>query len=76
MIYIDPSYNTDKDFVYKDNFARSREKDLTKSGQVNEKGNRLVPNLESNGQFPLNRLSIPTSTLKSKKNPKYRDYYF
>ncbi len=25
MIYIDPPYNTGKDFVYRDNFTQSRE---------------------------------------------------
>src|SRR5690606_12569914 len=33
MIYIDPPYNTGKDFVYKDNFAHSGEEELIESGQ-------------------------------------------
>ena len=32
MIYIDPPYNTGKDFVYKDNFARDAQEELLESG--------------------------------------------
>ena len=32
MIYIDPPYNTGKDFVYKDNFTRSADEELVESG--------------------------------------------
>ena len=48
MIYIDPPYNTGKDFVYKDNFAESTEEYLLESGQKDEEGNRLVANTDSN----------------------------
>ena len=32
LIYIDPPYNTGRDFVYKDSFARSKDEELVKSG--------------------------------------------
>ena len=68
MIYIDPPYNTGKDFVYKDNFARSREEELTESGQVDEEGNRLVQNLESNGRFHSDWLSMMYPRLRLARN--------
>lgn len=51
LIYIDPPYNTGKDFIYKDNFSQSREEYEAESGQRDEEGGRLVANLESNGRF-------------------------
>ena len=33
MIYIDPPYNTGKDFVYKDNFSKDAQEELIESGQ-------------------------------------------
>ncbi len=68
MIYIDPPYNTGKDFVYKDNFARSREEELMESGQVDEEGNRLVQNLESNGRFHSDWLSMMYPRLRLARN--------
>ena len=44
MNYIDPPYNTGKDFIYADNFAESIEEYLLDSDQKDEKGNRLVSN--------------------------------
>ena len=40
MIYIDPPYNTGKDFVYKDNFTKSREEYDVESKAVDEEGNK------------------------------------
>jgi adenine-specific DNA-methyltransferase len=68
MIYIDPPYNTGKDFVYKDNFARSREEELKESGQIDEKGGRLVANLESNGRFHSDWLSMMYPRLRLARN--------
>ncbi len=41
MIYIDPPYNTGKDFVYKDNFKSSKGEYEDKAGLVDDEGNRL-----------------------------------
>lgn len=51
LIYIDPPYNTGHDFIYKDNFKKSRDADRAENGDFDSNGNRLVPNLESNGRF-------------------------
>jgi adenine-specific DNA-methyltransferase len=64
MIYIDPPYNTGNDFVYNDDFAESVEDYLANSGQFDEQGNRLVPNLESNGRFHSDWLNMMYPRLK------------
>ncbi|WP_201353175.1 hypothetical protein [Hydrogenimonas urashimensis] len=51
MIYIDPPYNTGKDFVYKDNFTRSREAELIESGQMDEEGDGWWPTWRATGAF-------------------------
>ena len=68
MIYIDPPYNTGKDFIYKDNFAMANEDYQRESGQVDEDGNRLVVNSESNGRFHSDWLSMIYSRLKLARN--------
>lgn len=68
MIYIDPPYNTGKDFVYKDNFKRSVEEELEESGQIDETGGRLVANLESNGRYHSDWLSMMYPRLKLARN--------
>lgn len=68
MIYIDPPYNTGKDFVYKDNFTRSKEEELEASGQVDADGGRLVANLESNGRFHSDWLSMMYPRLRLARN--------
>lgn len=68
MIYIDPPYNTGKDFIYADNFAESTEEYLQDSGQKDDVGNRLVANTESNGRFHSDWLSMMYSRLKLSRN--------
>jgi len=51
MIYIDPPYNTGNDFVYRDNFAASREDYDEDAGVYDEDGDRLFRNTETNGRF-------------------------
>jgi|CZCB01.1.fsa_nt_gi adenine-specific DNA-methyltransferase len=68
MIYIDPPYNTGNDFVYKDDFAQSTDEYLANSGQFDENGNRLVPNLESNGRFHTDWLNMMYPRLKLAKD--------
>ncbi|MFW2114983.1 site-specific DNA-methyltransferase [Acinetobacter geminorum] len=68
MIYIDPPYNTGKDFIYSDNFAEDTEEFLKKSNQIDEEGSRLVANTESNGRFHSDWLSMMYSRLKLAKN--------
>lgn len=58
MIYIDPPYNTGNDFVYKDNFKQSTEDYLKSSGDIDEEGNRMEVNGESNGRFHSDWLNM------------------
>lgn len=51
LIYIDPPYNTGKDFVYDDDFSKTRAEYDAESGDYDEEGGRLVANPESNGRF-------------------------
>ena len=68
MIYIDPPYNTGNDFVYNDDFAESAEEYITRTGQLDEDGNRLVTNTESNGRFHTDWLNMIYSRLKLAKD--------
>lgn len=51
MIYIDPPYNTGKDFVYHDDSSRSQEDEDLAAGNIDELGNRYRKNTDSNGRF-------------------------
>ena len=68
MIYIDPPYNTGNDFVYNDDFAESAEEYLAHSGQLDEEGNRLVANTESNGRFHTDWVNMIYPRLKLAKD--------
>ena len=68
MIYIDPPYNTGNDFIYEDDFAENTEAFLEKSNQIDEEGNRLITNTDSNGRFHSDWLSMMYSRLKLAKN--------
>ncbi len=68
MIYIDPPYNTGKDFIYADNFAKSTEEYLLDSRQKDEEGNRLIANTDSNGRFHSDWLSMMYPRLKLARN--------
>ena len=58
MIYIDPPYNTGKDFLYKDNFYIDKEEYDENSGQYDEDGNLLFSNKESNGRYHTDWLNM------------------
>ncbi|MDR2546303.1 MAG: site-specific DNA-methyltransferase [Lachnospiraceae bacterium] len=58
MIYIDPPYNTGNDFVYEDDFSEDVGEFLRRDGQYDEQGNRLSPNLNSNGRFHTDWLNM------------------
>ena len=68
MIYIDPPYNTGKDFIYKDNFAEESKAFLERSNQLDDNQNRLVSNTEANGRMHSDWLSFMYSRLKLAKN--------
>jgi adenine-specific DNA-methyltransferase len=58
MIYIDPPYNTGKDFVYKDNYNDNLGNYLAITGQVDEEGKRMNTNSESDGRYHSNWLNM------------------
>ena len=68
MIYIDPPYNTGKDFVYKDNFTDSIENYKEITGQVNKEGVKLTTNTETNGRYHSDWLSMMYPRLKLARN--------
>lgn len=68
MIYIDPPYNTGKDFVYKDNFSRDGAEELFESGQKDEYNQRLVANPETSGRYHSDWLSMMYPRLKLARN--------
>lgn len=68
MIYIDPPYNTGKDFVYKDNFAKAGEEELLESGQKDEYNQKLVANPETSGRYHSDWLTMMYPRLKLARN--------
>ena len=64
MIYIDPPYNTGKDFVYRDNFHKSKSEYYEESTVRDEDDNKLVQNTESNGRFHSDWCSMIYPRLK------------
>ena len=68
MIYIDPPYNTGKDFVYKDNFSKDSQEELLDSGQKNEYNQKLVANPETSGRYHSDWLSMMYPRLKLARN--------
>lgn len=51
MIYIDPPYNTGGDFIYRDDFVLSNEEYDDDCGAIDDDGNRLFKNTNTNGRF-------------------------
>ncbi|MGJ4070018.1 site-specific DNA-methyltransferase [Corynebacterium macclintockiae] len=68
MIYIDPPYNTGKDFVYSDNYREGVSTYLEWSKQVNEYGKKLSSNSESEGRYHSNWLNMMYPRLKLARN--------
>jgi len=68
MIYIDPPYNTGKDFVYKDNFTQDSEEYKEESGQKDEYNQRLVANPDTSGRYHSDWLSMMYPRLKLARN--------
>ncbi|MCB8572417.1 site-specific DNA-methyltransferase [Bilophila wadsworthia] len=68
MIYIDPPYNRQNDYLYKDDFSESTNEYLLRSNQNDEYGNRLIANTESNGKFHSDWLTMLYSRLRVARN--------
>jgi adenine-specific DNA-methyltransferase len=67
MIYIDPPYNTGKDFVYPDNFQDNIKNYLELTGQV-EGGRKISSNTEASGRFHTDWMSMMYPRLKLARN--------
>lgn len=68
MIYIDPPYNTGKDFIYNDNYSEKSESYLHRSNQKDDVGNHLTANTEANGRFHSDWLSMIYPRLRLARN--------
>ncbi len=67
LIYIDPPYNTGKDFVYPDNFQDNLKNYLELTGQV-EGGRKISSNTEASGRFHTDWLNMMYPRLKLARN--------
>lgn len=68
MIYIDPPYNTGNDFIYNDDFKMNSDEYKDETGAVDEEGNRLIRNTDSNGRFHSDWCSMMYSRLMLARN--------
>lgn len=58
MIYIDPPYNTGKDYVYPDNYAQPQKRYLRETGQVDDDGDARTSDLDRSGHLHSRWLSM------------------
>ena len=68
VIYIDPPYNTGNDFIYNDDFKLTSEEYSEVSNELDEEGNRLFKNTDSNGRFHSDWCSMIYSRLLLSRN--------
>ena len=68
MIYIDPPYNTGKDFVYKDNYADNLGNYLSITGQTDGEGKKTSTNTESDGRYHSKWLNMMYPRLRLARN--------
>lgn len=61
-IYIDPPYNTGKDFVYSDNYTEDKKPYWEQTG-VTENGVKIDTNIDSDGRYHSNWLNMMYSRL-------------
>lgn len=64
LIYIDPPYNTGKDFVYKDDFQDNIKNYLMLTDQIDSDGRKISSNTESSGRFHTDWLNMMYPRLK------------
>jgi adenine-specific DNA-methyltransferase len=67
LIYIDPPYNTGKDFVYPDDFGDNVRNYLELTGQV-DGGRKISSNTETSGRFHTDWLSMMYPRLKTARS--------
>jgi adenine-specific DNA-methyltransferase len=64
LIYIDPSYNTGKDFVYFDNYKNTLKNYLVQTGQIDDEGRKVSSNTENSGRYHTDWLNMIFPRLK------------
>ena len=68
MIYIDPPYNTGKDFVYKDNYKDNLKNYQEITGQIDSEGNKTSTNSDTDGRYHSNWLNMMYPRLRLARN--------
>jgi adenine-specific DNA-methyltransferase len=68
MIYIDPPYNTGKDFVYKDNYKDNLKNYQRITRQIDDEGNKMSTNSENDGRYHSNWLNMMYPRLRLARN--------
>jgi len=68
LIFIDPPYNTGKDFVYPDNYKEGLDTYLEWTRQVNAEGKKLSTNADTEGRYHSNWLNMMYPRLKLARN--------
>ena len=68
MIYIDPPYNTGKEFIYPDNYKEELQTYLHYTRQIDDNGYRFSTNTEREGRFHSNWLTMMYPRLYIAKN--------
>ena len=64
LIYIDPPYNTGKDFVYRDDYRDNIQNYLKLTGQIDGENRKLSSNTEASGRFHTAWLNMMYPRLK------------
>ena len=64
LIYIDPPYNTGKDFIYPDNYHDNIRNYLELTGQIDGENRKLSSNTEASGRFHTDWLNMMFPRLK------------
>ncbi|HAS8440961.1 site-specific DNA-methyltransferase [Vibrio diabolicus] len=68
VIYIDPPYNTGRDFIYPDNFKDNVKNYLQITGQIDSEGNATSSQAEKSGRYHSNWLNMMYPRLKLARN--------
>lgn len=68
MIYIDPPYNTGKEFIYPDNYKDNLDTYLQYTNQKDSEGRKFGTNPDTSGRYHTNWLNMMYPRLKLAKN--------
>ena len=68
MIYIDPPYNTGKEFIYPDKYAENLDTYLAYTGQVDDEGKKFTTNTDATGRYHSNWLNMMYPRIYLAKN--------